>query len=308
MRSPWLQPNFKGLLLFFSTLVIALNLLPMPSFGYSAMTYRVSVSWPWPWTLLALALTLVLYALSMRLGAALPRHGAARIFTGPLLIIPLGLLVAIVVGYVLYTPPELHGDPERHLFLQGSTDLGGGCLFAGIIALYVFFGFTASWHLALSLESLPPTVPYGRALLQALWTLKFHLLLFAVAGTACWPYDRLVTPNDFRNTFLLAALLYALSILWITALRNIRLPRPLRLALAPLFILLWLIAGSDGNTARAGQLVYVGQDPQPIVRGHRHALLLSWHRLCDTALGDIAPRVSPSLSTNDPTRLPPPEP
>lgn len=289
MCSPWLQPNLKGLLLFFSTLTIALNLLPMPTFGYSAMTYRASVSWPWPWTLLAIVLALVLYSCSMRLGAALPRQGAARTFTGPFLLIPLGLLVAIGIGFFFYVPPELHGDPERHLFLQGSTDMGGGRLFAGIIALYVFFGFTSAWHLALSLESLPPSVSFGRALLHSLWILKYHLLLFIVAGTACWPYDRLVTPNDFRNLFLLAALLYALSILWITALRNPRLPRPLRLALAPLFIVLWLVAGSDGNTARAGQLVYVGQDPLPIVRGHRHALLLSWHRLCDASLGDIPP-------------------
>ena len=60
-----------------------------------------------------------------------------------------------------------------------------------------------------------------------------------------------------------------------------------RLALAPLFVVLWLVLGSDGNTARAGQIVYAGQDPQPIVRGVRHGVMLAWHRLCDGVLGDI---------------------
>jgi hypothetical protein len=287
MTSAWIKPNLKGVMLFLSALFVALNLLPMPSFRYSAMNYHASVSWPWPWALAAIVLAILLYTLSMRLGSGLPRQGAVRVLTGPLLIIPLGLLIAIVIGFVVYVPPEIHGDLERHLFLQGSTDLGGGCLFAGTVALYVFFGFTSAWHLALSLKEFPGPSSFGRALLTSLWTLKFHILFFIVAGTTCWNYDARVAPNDFRNLFLFAALVYALSILWIVALRNVHLPLSARLALAPLFTVLWLILGSDGNTARAGQLVQAGQDPQPIVRSVRHGIMLSWHGRCDSALGDI---------------------
>ena len=287
MKSAWIKPNLKGALLFFSALFIALNLLPMPTFTYSAMSCRAAVSWPMAWTGTAFALALLLYGLSMRLGAACPRQGAARMLTGPLLIIPQGLAIAISVALFIYEPPEIHGHLERHLFLQGNTDWGGGGLFAGIVAIYVAFGFTAAWHLALSLQDLPASVSFGRACLKSLGILKFHLLLFLVAGTAPWPYDARVTPNDFRNLFLFAAGIYACTLLWIVALRTVRLPMSARLALAPLFTVLWLILGSDGNTARAGQLVQAGQDPQPIVRGVRHGLMLSWHRLCDSALGDI---------------------
>lgn len=287
MTSPYLKPNLKGFLIFLSTVFVALNLLPMPNFGYSAMTYRFSISWPWPWALAAIGIAVVLYLLSMRLGAALPHQGSLRLLTGPLLIIPLGLLIAIAVGFFIYVPPEIHRNLERHLFLQGSTDLGGGCLFAGTTSLYVFFGFTAAWYLTLVLRDFPAALSFRRVLLKSLWCLKFHLLFFIIAGTACWNYDAFVTPNDFRNIFLFAALVYALSILWIVALRNIRLPLPARLALAPLFVVLWLILGSDGNTARAGQLVHAGQDPQPIVRGVRHGVMLAWHHLCDSVLGDI---------------------
>ena len=293
MNSDWYKPNAKGLLLYASALVVALNLLPMPQFRYSAMDFTGGISWPRPWALAAVAIALALYALSMRAGRALPRQGAARSLTGPCAIVPLGVFAAAVVGLAIYEPPELHGDLERHLFLQGSTDLGGGTTFAAVVALYVLFGFTAAWHLVLVLARRPPIPSFGRALLAALWTLKFHLLVFAVAGTAPWSYDARVAPNDFRNLFLLAACVYAASIVWIVVLRNLRLPLPARLALAPLFTALWLVVGSDGNTARAGQHVCAGQNPHPIVRGARHGLMLRWHRLCDDALGDIPRHPAP---------------
>jgi len=286
----WIKPNLSGILLFLSSLFIALNLLPMPTFTYSAMSYKASVAWPWIWGNLAILISLVLYVLSMKLGSLMPRQGTAKLLTGPLLIIPQGLLIAIGVGFFLYMPPEIHGDLERHLFLQGSTDWGGGCTFAAFISLYVVFGFTSAWYLALSLKDLPSSTSFGRAVLKALWILKFHLLLFLVSGTAGWGYDARVTPNDFRNLFLFATLIYACTVLWIVAIRNWRLSSTGRLALAPLFTVLWLVVGSDGNTARAGQRVQAGQDPQPITRGIRHGIMLSWHHLCDSTLGDIAPK------------------
>jgi hypothetical protein len=203
------------------------------------------------------------------------------------MIIPQGLIVAIAVGMFMYEPPEIHKHLERHISFQGNTDWGGGCLFAGTIALYVAFGFTAAWYLVLKMQEVEWPASFGANLLRAIWLLKYHILAFVVGGIANIGYDARVTPNDFRNMFLLATVIYACSVLLIVALQSTRLSLVPRLLLAPLFTVLWLIVGSDGNTARAGQLVQAGQDPQPITRGTRHAIMLSWHRLCDSAFGDI---------------------
>jgi hypothetical protein len=226
----------------------------------------------------------------MWLGTHMERQGAARLLTGPLMIIPQGLIIATAVGLGIYEPPEIHRHLERHIFLQGNTDWGGGCLFAGTIALYVVFGFTAAWYLTLKLNESKIRTSFLRTLGRAFWVLKFHILLFIVGGTANFEYDAGVTPNDFRNMFLFAGLIYFLSVLFICVLHQSLMGIKWKLALAPLFIILWLIIGSDGNTSRAGQLVQSGQDPQPIIRGKRHAIMISWHHLCDSTLGDIGKR------------------
>lgn len=211
----------------------------------------------------------------------------ATFLVGPWLIIPTGFVFALLSLLIYGDPPEIHGHLERALFLQGNTDMGGGCLFAATVGLYVTFGFTAAWYLILKLQESTTPAPFGMALLKALWFLKFHIITFIIGGTANFGYDARVTPNDFRNMFLLALVIYTLSILLIVQLHRTHIPLAPRLVLAPLFTILWLIVGSDGNTARAGQLVQSGQDPQPITRGTRHAIMLSWHRLCDSAFGDI---------------------
>ncbi|MBY0280463.1 hypothetical protein K2Z84_34445 [Candidatus Binatia bacterium] len=57
--------------------------------------------------------------------------------------------------------------------------------------------------------------------------------------------------------------------------------------IAPAFIVLWLIVGGDGNTAKAGQVLLSGEDPVVASRGFRHGAMLRWHELCDRILGDI---------------------
>jgi hypothetical protein len=128
---------------------------------------------------------------------------------------------------------------------------------------------------------------FWRTVIRSLWLLKFHILAFMIGGTANIGYDARVSPNDFRNIFLFAGMIYLLSVLFVAALHATRLGPRIKIALAPLFTVLWLMIGSDGNTARAGQLVQSGQDPQLITRGSRHAIMLSWHHLCDSVLGDI---------------------
>lgn len=214
----------------------------------------------------------------------------ALVLLGPWMILPQAFLVAGLVGGVLYEPPELHRQFGKHIFLQGSTDMGGGCLFAGTVALFVAFGLTAAWYLSLKLQEAPTPTSFRRALGRSLSILKYHILAFIVGGTGDISYDARVTPNDFRNIFLWACLIYGMSVLLIAALNSTRLRLSTRLLLAPLFTFLWLSLGSDGNTLRAGQLVQSGQDPQPIVRGLRHGIMVGWHQICDGLLGDVGER------------------
>lgn len=201
------------------------------------------------------------------------------------MIIPQSFVVAWLVGGILYEPPEIHGQLEKHIFLQGNTDWGGGCLFAGTVALYVAFGFTAAWYLALKLRESATPAAFGKNLLKAIWFLKFHIFAFVIGGAANLSYDNRVTPNDFRNMFLLAGSIYMLSVILIAGLNTLTVPAALKLALAPLFTVVWLLLGSDGNTARAGQLVQSGQDPEWSPRGTRHRIILSWHQACDAVFG-----------------------
>ena len=285
MKAECFKPNVKGVLLYFAVMLVGLNFMPSPTLTYS-LDGTQSISWHWLLVAATATVALLLYPLCMWLGTQMSRQGVGKLLTGPLMIIPQGLVVAIAVGIFIYEPPEIHGHLERHFFLQGNTDLGGGCLFAGTVALYVVFGFTSAWYLALSLRG-TDNRSFWRTVVQSLWILKFHILAFLIGGTANFGYDAHVSPNDFRNIFLFAGMIYLLSILFISALHMTQLGTRIKIALAPLFTVLWLIVGSDGNTARAGQLVQAGQTPQPITRSSRHAIMMSWHHLCDSLLGDI---------------------
>ncbi len=285
MKTEWFRPHVRGILLYLTVVLIGSNFIPMPTITYSMTDGTRSVTWPWLGLTATAMMALILYPLCIGLGTRIPRHGVGKLLTGPLLIMPQALAVAIAVGNFMYVPPEIHRDLERHIFLQGNTDWGGGCLFAGTVALYVVFGFTSSWYLTLSLGD-TENRSFCRTIIRSLWILKFHILAFLIGGMANLGYDARVSPNDFRNMFLFAGMIYLLSILLIAALHATRLHPQIKVALAPLFTVIWLIVGSDGNTARAGQLVQSGQDPQPITRGYRHAIMLSWHRACDSVLDD----------------------
>lgn len=205
------------------------------------------------------------------------------------MLLPMSFVVAGLMGGALYTPPEMTGKLEHLLFFQGSTDQGGGCLFAGTLALYVYFGFTAALYLALRLSETAPAPTFGADVRRALWFLKFHIAAFLIGGLGNISYDSRVSPNDFRNMFLFAGALYTSSLFLIIALNRMTKRLVTRLVLAPMLIVLWMFIGADGNTSRAGQLVQSGQDPQPIVRGVRHGLMLAWHHGCDALLGDVGP-------------------
>ena len=211
----------------------------------------------------------------------------ATFLLGPGALLPMGFIVAVLMGFVIYTPPEVTGKLEHLLFFQGSTDMGGGCLFAGTMALYVYFGFTAALYLTLRLSEEPPASTFGLDLRRALWFLKFHIAAFLIGGLGNIGYDSRVISNDFRNMFLFVCALYAGGVLLIVLLHRAMKSIIFRLLLAPTLIVLWMIVGADGNTSRAGQLVQSGQNPQPIVRGVRHGIMLAWHRGCDAVLGNV---------------------
>ena len=305
MRATWVKPNLKGVLLFAVLVSILLCFMPSPTYTISLAgdSHTQTISWPWLAMAICAMLVVLLYPFSMWAGKRMPKEGVGALLTGPLMIIPQAILVAGLVGGFLYEPPEIHRQLEKHIFFQGNTDWGGGCLFAGTVALYVAFGFTAAWYLVLKMQKSATPASFGKSLLKAVWFLKFHIVAFVIGGIADLGYDSRVTPNDFRNMFVLAGTIYALSIVLIVWLNTLRLSLSIRLIVAPLFTVLWLIIGSDGNTARAGQLVQSGQDPAWMPRGTRHRIMLGWHQACDVVLGSKGKgysRTSSSTTTTQP--------
>ena len=305
MKAICWKPNLKGSLLYAVLACILLCFMPSPTYTVSLTADAHSQTTSWPWFAMAIfAVVLIcLYPFSMWAGRRMPKEGVGALLTGPLMIVPQAVVVAGLVGGFLYEPPEIHRQLERHIFFQGNTDWGGGCLFAGTVALYVAFGFTAAWYLALKLKASATPAPFGKTLLKAVWFLKIHILAFVIGGIADLGYDSRITPNDFRNMFLLAGVIYCLSVLLIVCMTSLHLPMSVRLALAPLFTIIWLLVGSDGNTARAGQLVQSGQDPEWSPRSRRHRLMLSWHQTCDAIFGSKGKgysRTNASTTTNQP--------
>lgn len=213
----------------------------------------------------------------------------AALATGPLSLVPVGAILFYLFGR--YGGAEIGHLQSIPYFLQGSTDWGGSNLFAVSTAAYLVFGVLASIYLTLRLAERVPAPTFWGDLKGALWLLKFHLLLFLIAGPElAYSYDGRVTPNDFRNLLLLVFLLYGLTVVGIVALYRRGASLPVRLSLAPALLVAWLIVGIDGNTAKAGQVLNAGIDPDWTPRSPLHAVMLGWHRLCDGVLGDVGPR------------------
>jgi hypothetical protein len=178
---------------------------------------------------------------------------------------------------------------ERFLFFQGSIDMGGACLFAGWIMLYVVFGFTAGWYLVLKLSQIPYQ-SFSQSLIKYLWILTYHIAAFLCGGIMLFPGDGDTASNDFRNMFLFVCVLYGFSIAFICLLHKSQMKMRLKLFLSPLFISIWLFIGSDSNTKRAGQFVSPEKNHVYQIRGKRHQVMVAWHKFCDSLLGEVEPR------------------
>lgn len=209
--------------------------------------------------------------------------------TGPLALIPVGAILLALFGR--YDGAEIGHLQSIPYFLQGSTDRGGSIVFAVSTAAYLVFGILAAIHLTLRLSETVPAPTFREDLTGALWILKLHLLPFLLAGPVfSYAFDGRVTPNDFRNLYLFALVLFGLTVIGIVALYRRGVSLPVRLSLAPALLVAWLIVGIDGNTAKAGQVLNAGVDPDWTPRSPLHAVMLGWHRLCDGVLGDVGPR------------------
>ncbi len=118
IKSAWFRPNIRGILLYLAVLFVGLMFIPSPTFTYLISDGTQSVEWSRWGLAVSFALVVLLYPVCMGLGARMSGQGLGRLLTGPLMIIPQGLVVAAIVG-VIYEPPEIHRDLERLIFLQG---------------------------------------------------------------------------------------------------------------------------------------------------------------------------------------------
>lgn len=210
-----------------------------------------------------------------------------KFILGPWMLLPWTVIV-IYLFLQIFQTPEMSHDYEKFIFFQGSIDWGDAAIFASTILLYIFFGVTAALYLTLKLEELSSKLSLSSLLVKSLKILKWHIICFVISGIIFMPLDSQSASNDFRNMFLFLCVIYTLNLLFIIFLKKyVRWNNYLKLAIAPFFIMLWIIIGSDGNTPRAGQFVSSNKGYIYQTRGMRHCIMMTWHRFCDSVLGDI---------------------
>lgn len=210
------------------------------------------------------------------------------VITGPWMILPWTVFLFFLAGPVLAAlPAESSRCPELFLFFQGSDDWGGSQQFAFMAALLAFFAVSASVHLSLRLRAFARPAGFLRRLARSFLVLLPHIAVFAwavVVVVVCTldekaTYGRLTAcALDPLALTLVAATVYAASLVWIAALEGLRLGLRAKTCLAPVFAFVWFVLASDGQTPRAGQMLQAGWEPLPAVRGVRHGAMLAWRR------------------------------
>jgi hypothetical protein len=81
--------------------------------------------------------------------------------------------------------------------------------------------------------------------------------------------------------------LYVASFFVVTWLSPRRLPLAAKVLISPVMLYIWLVIGSDGNTPKAGQMLFAYEKPTRTARGIRHGIMLKWYRVCDIVLRDL---------------------
>jgi len=215
------------------------------------------------------------------------KSNIVKVLIGPWMFIPQIFLGTFTILSIYQRPMET-GVFDKFLFFQGSIDMGCELIFVATIALYVLFGFIASWYAVLKLEELDNKSTFLQMFTYLVKVLKYHIAIFIFWGILC-DCDARIIPNDFRNMFLLVFFLYLFTMILIVIMRKLNLSRGIRLIIAPIFIVIWLIIGSDGNTARAKQIPIWNDNPHYVVTSKKHAIMIAWHNLCDDFFGDPKP-------------------
>lgn len=210
----------------------------------------------------------------------------------PILILPWGILIAFSTGG-RYEPWEI-ATASIPIILQGGTDWGGSCLFAGWMANYLFFSFAAPIYATVSIPE-TSEVNFITTLQSIVRKMKWYIFFFLLLGPITIFQDTIITPNDHRNLFLFFFVFYTFLIFYISTLLYFKIRYRIIFSIIPLLILFLLM--SDGITTKAGQWNVQGVDPEIHVRGIRHQLFLNWHKLCDFIFGDV--KTDPLIKIED---------
>lgn len=129
----------------------------------------------------------------------------------PTLILPWGILIAFSTG-ARYEPWEI-ATASIPIILQGGTDWGGSCLFAGWVANYLFFSFAAPIYATVSVPE-TSEVNFITTLQSVVKKMKWYIFFFLLLGPITIFQDTLITPNDHRNLFLFFSFLHILNTLY----------------------------------------------------------------------------------------------
>ncbi|WP_078130640.1 hypothetical protein [Leptospira alexanderi] len=201
--------------------------------------------------------------------------------THPILILPWGIVIAFNTGGK-YEPWQI-ATANIPIFLQGGTDWGGSCMFAGWMANYIFFSFVAPiYAIGLVVNHEQNFITIVGLILRRM---KWHILFFFILGPLNIPSDASITPNDHRNLFLFFFVYYSFLIFFVSALLRYEFKFKIIFSVIPSLLLFFMM--NDGITTKAGQWNVSGVDPEIHVRGIRHQLFLDWHMICDFVLGDV---------------------
>jgi len=153
----------------------------------------------------------------------------------------------------------------------------------GVCYLLLVSWILALWHTA-ERRRRPDGAGWRRRTLRSLWIFVPFLALVAngiVLEAIEGEFGKVSTSCEFDlavlfGTILLVGVLTAAWTAWTDG-RRWRLGW--KLLAAPAAVALWVFLAWDGQTPRAGQRLWSGQEPLPAVRSWRHAAMLAWYDL-----------------------------
>ena len=227
----------------------------------------------------------------MRKALELVVLGVAGELAAVFLMIGLGWLVekiGVWSGLGGWIPAETGPHAEWMPFLQGGTDWGGGAMYALEALAGVCYLALASWLLtlwmALARKESPDGAGWGKRTFRALW---FFVPCFLACG-ALWIAGAVQgagcergCSSEFDADVLMGTVLLVggVTAAWTAWVDGRRWRLGWKLLAAPAAVALWVFMAWDGQTPRAGQRLWAGQEPLPAVRSWRHAAMLAWYDL-----------------------------